>query len=330
MQKIAWKKLRCIDAAIVFFPIFEPAKNDYQLLNQTDMKKHQLSSITNRLLLFSMFVIFGQMAVAQEANNQEYKLTVGDTIVWQPFNKCDMISYNRSGGKIIDFKLLKFGEQVQVIALKEGNCSIKATCGDVEALAQFTVQAPYVAPVFERIEKPETQAFTATYAFNPPRDYFFITIRNQASGFNETYVKHGDNEAFNDGQGLDRFWNIKSGKNWYYRPDAQGWTDDVDWEFQPFGESFFPLNAFANEVDQSDLSQYYIGTDKVLDVDCWVFFVEQQDGSVIRYWVDPANGCTLKRQINNDGPYVVTVYDLKYTRLYFGPSFKKSLHDTTR
>ena len=143
-------------------------------------------------------------------------------------------------------------------------------------------------------------------------------------------MKVGDNEAYNDGHGGDRFWNIKTGKNWYYRPDAQGWTDDVDWEFEAFGESFFPLNAFANEVDKSDLSQYYIGMDKVLDVNCWVFFVEQPDGSVIRYWVDPANGCTLQRQVNADEPRVVTVYDLKYTRLYFGPSFKKSLHDTTR
>ena len=294
------------------------------------MKKHQLSAFLNRLFLFSMLVFIGRTAIAQEANNQQYKLTVGDTIVWQPFDRCDMISYNRIGSKIVEFKLLKYGERVQVIALKEGQCSIKATCGSLEALAEFTVQAPYVAPVFDRIEKPETLPFTAVYTFNPPRDHYFITIRNQATGFNETYVKLGDNEAYNDGQGLDRFWNLKTGKNWYYRSDAQGWTDDVDWEFEPFGDSFFPLNAFASEVDQSDLSQYYIGMDKVLNVDCWVFFVEQPDGSVVRYWVDPANGCTLKRQVNTDGPHEVTVYDLNYTRLYFGPSFKKSLHDTTR
>lgn len=284
----------------------------------------------NRLSITLLLICFGCMTVAQEANNQEFKLMVGDTTIWQPFDNCDMISYNRIGSKIVDFKLINFGDRVQLIALKEGNCSIKATCGDIEAIAKITVQAPYMTPIFEKIEKPENQSFTSTYNFIPPKDNFFVTVTDPDHQCNETYVKVGDNEAHNDGHGGDRFWNIKTGKNWYYRPEAQGWTDDVDWEFEAFGESFFPLNAFANEVDKSDLSQYYIGMDNVLDVNCWVFFVEQQDGSVIRYWVDPANGCTLQRQVNADEPRVVTVYDLKYKKLYFGPSFKKSLNDITR
>lgn len=279
-----------------------------------------------------MFIGFGAMTMAQEANNQEYKMMVGDTVVWKPFDNCDMMNLNRLGEKVIDFKLTgKFFDRVQIIASKEGECTMKASCGDSVAMAQITVQVPYVAPVFEKIEKPATQAFTSTFNFIPPKDHFFVTVTDPGNHCKETYVKVGDNEAYNDGHGGDRFWNIKTGKNWYYRPEAQGWTDDVDWEFEAFGDSFFPLNAFANEVpDKSDLSQYYIGMDKILDIDCWVFFVEQEDGSVIRYWVDPANGCTLQRQINADEPRVVTVYDLKYTRLYFGPSFKKGLHDTTR
>ena len=151
-------------------------------------------------------------------------------------------------------------------------------------------------------------------------------------------MKHGDDEAFNDGQGVDRFWNVKTGKNWYYRPDAQGWTDDVDWEFDSLGESFPIINSFATEVNKDNLSNYYVGTekltvggaDKPMEIECWKFFVDFEDGTVIQYWVDPANGCTLKRQINADPAKVVTVYDLKYTRLHFGPSFKKGLHDITR
>lgn len=280
--------------------------------------------------LILVFIAFANVVIAQEATETSFKMTVGDTVVWQPFGSCDMINYNRLGSKVVDFKLLKYGDQVQIIATKVGECSIKATCGDVDAIAQITVQEPYVAPIFEKIEKPETQEFTSSFNFIPPKDHYFVTVTNPESHSRETYVKLGDNEAYNDGQGNDRFWNIKTGKNWYYRPDAQGWTDDVDWEFEPLGESFFPLNAFANEVDKSNLTQYYIGMEKVLEVNCWMFFVEQEDGSVIRYWVDPANGCTLKRQVNNDEPRVVTVYDLNYTKLYFGPSFKKSLHDTRR
>ena len=282
-----------------------------------------------KAIITCMFLCFAGLAMAQE----EFKMSLGDTIVWRPFDSCNMISYNIQGPKVISFKPLHLGEKIQVIAMKVGTGSIIATCTnqDLESVANFIVYDPNDVPVVvEKPVKPETMSFTGTYTFNPPTDHFFVTIRDTGSGFNETYMKLGDQEAYNDGQGIDRFWNLKTGKNWYYRPDAQGWTDDVDWEFEPFGKSFAPLNAFANEVNKDDLSQYYVGMEKVLDIDCWHFFVDFEDGTVIQYWVDPTNGCTLKRQINADPAKVVTVYDLNYTKLYFGPSFKKSLHDTTR
>lgn len=282
-------------------------------------------------LFLLIWIGFAQVMNAQES--QEFRIAIGDTVVWQPFDNCNNIGYNVKGPRVISFKHLHWGEKIQVIAMTAGNGSIVATCNDndTEIVANFTVYDPNDVPAIVEIPvKPATIPFNGTYRFNPPTDYFFVTINDMGSGFNETYMKHGDDEAFNDGQGIDRFWNIKTGKNWYYRPDAQGWTDDVDWEFEPFGTSFFPLNSFNNEVDKSDLSQYYVGMEKVLDIDCWHFFVDFPDGNVIQYWVDPANGCTLKRQMNTDPARVVTVYDLNYTRLYFGPSFKKSLHDTTR
>lgn len=286
-----------------------------------------------KVLFALMILCFSGYAIAQEANKTEFKMAVGDTVVWEPFRKCDAINYNISGPKVISFKPLHFGEKIQVIAKKVGNCSIAATCqdNDTETVANFIVYDPNDAPLIaEKLEKPATQTFTGTFKFIPPTDNFFITINDLGSKFNETFMKHGDDEAYNDGQGIDRFWNVKTGKNWYYRSESQGWTVDVDWEFEPFKESFAPLNAFAKEVDKNNLSDYYIGMEKVLDIDCWHFFVDFEDGTVIQYWVDPANGCTLKRQVNADPAKVVTVYDLKYTRLYFGPSFKKDLYDTTR
>ena len=294
-----------------------------------------------KTLITLMILCFAGLAMAQEANETEFKMALGDTVVWMPFEKCDGIGYNVKGSKVINYKPLHFGEKIQVIAKMVGNGTIVASCqdNDTEAVANFIVYDPnYVPVIVEKPVKPATQSFTGTYKFNPPTDNYFITINDMGSKFNETYMKHGNDEAYNDGQGLDRFWNIKTGKNWYYRPDAQGWTDDVDWEFEAFGESFPIINSFANEVNKDNLSNYFVGTekltvggsDKPMEIDCWHFFVDFEDGTVIQYWVDPANGCTLKRQINADPAKVVTVYDLKYTRLYFGPSFKKGLHDITR
>ena len=280
-----------------------------------------------------VFLCIASFAIAQETNEKEFKLPLGDTMVWMPFDNCDTINYKIKEPQAIDFKIIKSGDRIQVIAKKLGTSRIIATCSDndITTVAKIVVYDPN--EIIERAkkpEKPETQKFTSTYKFIPPKDHFFVTIKNEETQFNETYMKLGNDEAFNDGQGIDRFWNIKTGKNWYYRPDAQGWTDDVDWEFEPLGESFDPLNSFANEVNKDNLSNYYVGMEKVANINCWRFFVEQSADTVIQYWVDPANGCTLKRQINNHPAKVVTVYDLKYTRLYFGPKFKKGLHDTTR
>jgi hypothetical protein len=292
--------------------------------------------------LFTLIILcFAGLVTAQEANETAFKMALGDTIVWTPFEKCDAIGYSIKGPKVISFKPLHFGEKVQVIAKMIGNGSVVATCqdNDTVAVANFTVFDPNDVPVIaEKPVKPATQTFTGSYNFNPPTDNYFITVNDMGSKFNETYMKHGNDEAYNDGQGVDRFWNIKTGKNWYYRPDAQGWTDDVDWEFEPLGESFAPLNSFANEVNKDNLSDYYVGTETITvgnsekpsDIECWHFFVDFEDGTVIQYWVDPANGCTLKRQINAEPAKVVTVYDLHYTRLYFGPSFKKGPYDTAR
>ena len=280
-------------------------------------------------ILFTILLCFGCMAFAQESSDTVFNITVGDTMVWRPFSSCHSIGYSVSNRRVINYSIVNFG--IQVIALRPGHSDITVQCDDTTMVASFEVKEPYTLAETTKPIKPQTQMFASTYHFNPPTDYFFITFTDPGNHCRETWVKIGDEEAYNDGHGTDRWWSNKTGENWYYRPDAQGWTDDVKWEFEPFGDSFFPLNAFFREIDtDGDLSQYYIGMETVLDVNCWVFFVDFEDGTVIRYWVDPSHGCTLRRQMNQNEPQEAVVYDLKYTRWYFGPRLKKSLHDTRR
>lgn len=287
-----------------------------------------LIDMKRSITLFFLLTAFITAAFAQD---NEYKLQVGDTLVLQPFQHCNQVKYNLSSKESVQFSPLHFGEKFQLIAIKPGTTRLKATCDDNTATITVIVMDPNVQPVVEKvvIEKPETQPFAGTYQFLPPSDHFFITVTNPNDECRETYAKIGDEESYNNGRDIDRFWNTKTGMNWFYVPSAQGWTDDVKWEFEAFGESFFPLNSFAREVNPDSLSQYYTGMEKVLDVDCWTFFVKK-DGVVNRYWVDPSNGCTLRRQTNNDTPWEVTVYNLHFQKWFFGPHFKKSLHDKTR
>lgn len=282
---------------------------------------------------FTLFFILTALITSSFAQDNEYKINVGDTLVLQPFQQCSQVKYNLSSKEYIQFSPLHFGEKFQIIALKPGTTNLHATCDDNTASISVIVLDPNIQqPLVENvvIEKPETLPFTGTYQFLPPTDHFFITVSNPNDECRETYAKIGSEESYNNGRDIDRFWNTQTGMNWFYVPSAQGWTDDVKWEFEALGESFFPLNAFAREVNTEDLSQYYTGMEKVLDVDCWTFFVETEDGTVNRYWVDPSNGCTLRRQTNNDTPWEVSVYNLNFTKWFFGPHFKKSLHDKTR
>lgn len=285
------------------------------------------------LFITLAMLLASTLLLAQEEHHEEYQIHLGDTVVWQPFSQCNNISFKVITKDIVRFEPTQYGKAL-LIGTNVGLCHLKATCGETTIIADITVAdtiQPTTNGTVEKPEKPQTQPFTSKYHFNPPTDHFFITSTNPDNEYRDTHAKIGAEEAFNNGQGVDRFWNTKTGSNYYYVPESQGWTDDVKFDFEPFGESFFPLNSFMYEVDtEGDLSSYYVGNEKVLDIDCWVFYVEQNDGNVIRYWVDPANGCTLRRQVNKDQPSEVTVYDLHFTHWNFGPKHKKSMYDKTR
>ena len=268
------------------------------------------------------------------AQSDEYTTQIimnpGDTLRWKPEVKCNDIHYNVQGSRTIKMQPIK-GGKIQVVGLKPGISYLNITCPDTTYNVKFIVNDPEkIAAEKVTMEKPEILPFNGKYSFNPPTDNFFITCSNPVNHSVITRIKIGPEEAINDGRGTDRFWNTETGKNYYYVSDAQGWTPDVDWDFEAFGESFFPINALEMEVNIDELANYYVGTETVTGIDCWHFYVERTDGNVIQYWVDPTNGCTLKRQVNLDEPYTVTLYNLDYHKWEFGPKYKKSLHDKTR
>ena len=113
------------------------------------------------LLTLCLFGLCSTQMVAQE--DVEFKMKLGDTIVWKPFTYCNMLSYNISGPKVISFKPVHFGEKIEIIAKQEGSCTVIAICNDdnTKTDAKIIVEKPYVAPIVEKLEKPETLPFTA-------------------------------------------------------------------------------------------------------------------------------------------------------------------------
>ena len=58
-----------------------------------------------------LFLCLAGFMMAQETNETEFKMTLGDTLVWKPFDNCDMNGYSISGPKVISFKAIGMGEQ---------------------------------------------------------------------------------------------------------------------------------------------------------------------------------------------------------------------------
>ena len=48
----------------------------------------------NKFLISIILLCVSGLAIAQEKNTVEYKLTVGDTIVWRAFEKANNLGYN--------------------------------------------------------------------------------------------------------------------------------------------------------------------------------------------------------------------------------------------
>lgn len=279
-------------------------------------------------MLFMMLGISTIVCAQTVDNVTEIRLQPGENTSWRPYESCKELRFSTSGSNVIK-TMPKADGRVTITAVGCGTATITAKCGEESMKAKVIVAEikPEDTMKFS-FERPVAKPFTGTYKFNPPTDHFFISYTDPLGKSTETRVKIGDEESYHDGKGVDCYWNVKTGENFHYDLD-KGWQPDVKFDFEPLSSEFFPLNAFNVEVPADSIANCYLGEEEYLGINCWVFFTQKPDGSIVKFWVDPANGCTLKRQVNSDEPCVVKMYTLNYTKWEFGPR-KKSHKDITR
>ena len=275
-------------------------------------------------MLFICAIVWGQTV----DNMTEIRLQPGENTTWHPFDSCKELHFSTMGSSVANVQPKPDG-RVVITALTCGTAYVRAKCGEMSENVRIVVTEIKPEKTVVNYKRPATKPFYGHYVYNPPTDHFFISYSLQQDGLMETRAKIGDEESYNDGVGIDRYWNVKTGECFYYHSD-KGWKPDVKFDFEPLSPSFFPLNAFFKEVSADSISDCFIGEEYFLGINCWVFFTQNPDGGIAKFWVDPANGCTLKCQSNYDEPYSVKVYDLDYRRWDFGPRRKKSHKDVTR
>lgn len=185
---------------------------------------------------------------------------------------------------------------------------------------------------------PSGGAFTDTYAYNPPKDNYCITWEyydengTKKDGY-ETYARIGGGCSYLSSYGV---YHASDEQQKYYCRALDG--EHGDWMLDPgysyeewksgydeYGDSYGSCDAFEayfmyyfriygfDEIE-GRLGDYFVGTENLLGISCWVFDSKGLNAIYGKYWVDPSNGCCLKYMDTETGEYgVVTEYNLNYT-----------------
>ncbi len=239
----------------------------------------------------------------------KYELFVNGEDEWTPFPGKSGVTFEVSKEDILS--LSPTDSKVEFTGKKVGETVITATCEGKTATAFVKVKEMDVI---------------IDYKYTPPTDNFCIAVKSTENGnsYINQYAKIGAEEAMIDeSTDWQQFCNISTGT--YYTVADGKWYEDVQWGFYSFEESgghgspICDFNDFVKLLGQmgfgnEKLTEFYAGQETLLDVDCWVFDSNGWNNIYAKFWVDPSNGCTLKKAgTTTDTVIEVTRYDLSYT-----------------
>lgn len=164
-----------------------------------------------------------------------------------------------------------------------------------------------------------------TYHYAPVTDHFYI---EWTSG-EHTYFAAGigDEFVYTPLENMVTYIDYTTGFGWSREIDGTQWYED-DYDYQDGEqrdmvgtlsamEDYFLPYFRAYGFEDEELSEHFVGTEKVAGIDCWVFDTKQLNAIEMKFWIDPANGCCLKYQSTEGGvpghTVETTVYNLNYT-----------------
>lgn len=164
--------------------------------------------------------------------------------------------------------------------------------------------------------------FSGTYIYTPFTDNYYIEWTSGGGTYFAAGV--GDDFCHMPTEEMVTYINCATGEGWSRAADGTEWYQD-DYDYSDMDhlsyvgvfsamEDFFMKYFRAYGKEDSELTDYYVGMEKVAGVNCWVFDTQGLNAIEMKYWIDPSNGCCLKYQTKEDGYTVeITEYNLNYT-----------------
>lgn len=168
----------------------------------------------------------------------------------------------------------------------------------------------------------EGAAFSGTYAYNPPEDNYYIEYKEDDSAGASFFARIGDGYTYSLDDGVIGHVDLATGRGWMRSAEYDWMQEDYTYE-EGEAVSFYPADMFedifmkyfrAYGFENEKLAEYFVGTEKIAGVKCWVFDSKGLNAIYMKCWVDPQTGLTLKYESTESGDTMeVTKLNLNYT-----------------
>lgn len=290
-----------------------------------------IALLLSALMLFSLTACDGgsggggTSTEPPDGYDAEFTIYVNGSEEWTPFPGKSDVTFAVSDDKVISCD--ESGSKISFTGKQVGKSVITATLDGTESKALV------------KVREMEGE-LNINYAYNPPMDNYYLRYEDKSSGdveacgrIGEVYAESYSCSAFF----YNHYYSDETKMMYEYDSSAQSWKTYMDGPHDAMRvydefleekaenaaghdsgliidsfESVFMRYFRQYGFDESRLAEYYVGTETVLGVECWVFDAKGLNAMTTKYWVDKSNGCTLK-MVNGDEEMVLTYYDLNYT-----------------
>jgi len=289
--------------------------------------KRWIALLLSVLMLFSLTACDEDKEKYDEEYDEEYEIFVNSSEEWHPFPGKTNVEFSVSDEYVIACQTTP--SKISFTGKQVGKSVITATVDGEEKKALFEVK--------RMVAKDEE--IVINYAYNPPQNNYYLRTEDEngtveaVGRIDSIFAQHysGDFTYY-------QYYSDETKMHYEYDTSKQLWQmymdskNDAENSYKEFQdgrasnaanhdtemviaqfETIFMRYFRQYGLDESRLVEYYVGTDTVLGVECWVFDGKGLNGIDDKYWVDPSNGCTLKVESKDGSVWQLTHYDLDYT-----------------
>lgn len=176
----------------------------------------------------------------------------------------------------------------------------------------------------------KTKKFSGNYEYKPPTNNYYVEAKDIKDEKEITITARIDKQFTlleKDSDDYEYMYHANEENKKIYTKYEGKWYIDSNSSYDEYEENeevIEPFNAMeeyfmryfrAYGYENEKLEEYYVGNEKVAEVDCWVFDSKGLNAVYMKFWVNPSNGTVLKYlNTESETGKEVTKMDLNYKK----------------